>query len=429
MYCRPFLRWRGHNNHFLGAFFYPRLVVSDSYHPNWNEDELGGQTTHVLSSIEGVPVSSGRDVFTQLRQKQINNTVSLTLERIPALSGDAQSTLSVSLGTFARSDMVVFFWLPYSIGIIYLILGLVVYRLRGSERVGVVFVIFCAFISILTGGLFDQFTFHFFTPVWAFVFPLTGVALLYLSFVFPVETRVFRRRPWFGAVPYVPALILGAANLYSLYFAAGPQLFLQLWLWNFGYIGLSVAVFLILMLDARLSTLSVPVRQQVTVLFWGSIISFGPGGIWTLASMMGLTVPFSWPLFFVVFASLVIFPTSIIYASLRYRLLDLELVFSRGITYTLLVILVTVAYFLVVSLLSALLHDTLLFRNPFVLAVFILILIVFFEPVRRRIQSIVDRHFLLEPFDSRQLLQNFGRALISAPLDAGHILKMVLKPG
>ncbi len=412
---------------FLGILFYPRLVVTDSYNPNWPARQLGLQAADVLLSIDGIPVASGRDLFTLLRQKQVNDTVTLHLERTPSLPDDAPETISVLLSRLSGSDIFTFFWLPYIIGLVYLGLGIVVYRLGGVERVGKAFVTFCAFVSIFASGLFDQYSLHFLAPIWAFAFPLTGAGLLHLSFVFPEETRLIRRRPWLGLVPYVPALILGAVTLYSFYFAPDPRMHLSARTWNFGFIALSALLFLVLLWYTRTSTLSLLVRQQTAIVFWGSIISFGPMAIWGIGNnLLGFNWSLSWSIFVVVFAPLIIFPIFIAYAILRYHLLDLDIVFNRGITYVLLMLMVTIAYFLIVSFLGILLQDTAIFQNPFILALFIFTLVVFLEPLKRQLQTVVDRLFLREPFDSRQLLQHYGRALISTPLDTDHILEMLL---
>jgi signal transduction histidine kinase len=411
---------------FLGAFFYPKLVVADSYNPNWNAHKLGLQTADILSRVDGQSVSSSRDLYYLLRQKQVNETVALNLERESGLS-DASETLSVSLSSFSLTDLLIFFWLPYSIGLVYLILGIIAYRLRGEERVGEVFVTFCVFVSMLTGGLFDLYTTNFLAFIWAFVFPLSGAGLLHLSFVFPTETRLARRRPWLRFIPYALALMLGAANLYSLYFASNPRLYLTIRLWNFGFVGLSVLLFLIFLWDVRLSTLSALIRQQTTTILWGSIISFGPMAIWTIANTLGYNTPFTLPIFVIVFTPFIVFPLSVAYATLRYRLLDLDILFNRGVVYGLLTLLVTLGYFLTVSLLGFLLQETDLYKSPILLTILVLLLVIFLEPIRDKLQGIVNRFFLGETFDTREVLQRYGRELIATPLDSDLVLQMLLK--
>jgi len=412
---------------FLGFFLYPRLTVSGSYSPNWDLSGLDVQTGDMVLRVDETPVSSGRDVFFELRQKQAGEVVSLLLDRASQQPANSPETTSVSLTSFPWSDVLIFFWLPYVIGIVYLALGFVVYHVRGAERhVSSIFVAFCVLLSILMGGLFDQHTLHFLTPVWAFVLPLTGAGLVHLSLVFPAETRLVRRRPWLSLAPYLPAVILGIINLYSLYVAANPRWHATVQPLIIGFLGLSIFLFFFLLVSARLTTFSRQVRQQITVIFWGSLIAFGPGALWIISRTVGGDIALSWPVFMAVFAPFIIFPITIAYAILRYRLLDLDLVFSRGITYAVLIILVTAAYFIVVSLLAALFRDTAVFQNPIVLAVFILALVLLLEPMKDRLQALINRFFQVEQFDSRQLLQYYGRALTSSPLETDQILEMLL---
>ncbi|MBN1993441.1 MAG: GAF domain-containing protein [Anaerolineae bacterium] len=411
---------------FLGAFFYPQLVAADAYNPDWNARKLGLQAADVLLSVDDRPVSSNRSLNYLLRQKQVSQTVTLHLARESAPANTAD-TLSVFLTPFSLKDFVIFFWLPYGIGLVYLLLGVLAYRLGGGERVGETFVTFCVFVSMFTGGLFDLYTFNFLSWLWAFVLPLSGASLLHLAFVFPKETRLARRRPWLRVMPYLIALILGGINLYSFYFAANPRLYLSLRLWDFSFIGLTVILFFILLFDARLSTLSALTRQQTTIILVGSVISFGPIAIWAIVNALGFDAPFSAPIFTIVYTPFIVFPVSVVYATLRYRLLDLDIVFSRGVVYALLTLVVTIGYFLTVSFVGILLQDTNLYQSPIILAMFVLLLVIFLEPIRDKLQSMVNRLFLRETFDSREMLQHYGRQLIGAPLNTDRVLDLLVK--
>jgi len=419
------LRWA--QAPFLGILFYPNLIATASFNPDWEAQKLGVEIGDALKTIDGSAISSGRELFLYLReQKEIGDEVRLNIEPSPTQSKDLANPLVVSLSSFPIHDLLIFFWLPYGIGLIYLALGIIVYRLRGAGHGGDVFVAFCAFISILTSGIFDQYTLHFLTPVWSLIFPLSGAGLLHLAFVFPTQIRLARRSPWLRFMPYVLALILGLLNLYSFYIPPNPRLYLTIRLWDFSFIGVTVLLFLALQLNSRLSSLSALVRQQTHIIFWGSVVAFGPVAIWTTVNAFGLETPFVLPVFAGVFAPFIVFPLTVTYAMLRYRLLDLDIVFNQGIVYGLLTLMITVIYFLIVSFLGALLQDTFLFREPFILAIFVIVLVISLEPLKQRLQGVVNRLFLRETFDYRQLLQRYSRALISTPLNIDRILEMLV---
>ncbi len=406
---------------FIGSLFYPRLVASNTFDPQWQGPRQGIQTGDQLLSVDDAPVYSGRTLFLALQNRRIGDTVLLTL-KTPDLQ---QKNLSLALASFSKRDLLVNFWVPYIIGLIYLVLGLVVYRLRGIDRASNVFITFCAYVSLLTSGLFDQQTFHFLVPVWALAFPLAGASLLHLAFVFPTQTRLARRFPWLRLIPYVVAIILGLANIYSFYLAPDPRSYLNVRIWNFALIGLAIPIFLILQLNTRISTLSSMLHRQTMTVFWGGIIAFGPAAVWAGANVLGFDIPFNPITLTVVIIPFIVFPITVAYAMLRYRLLDLDIVFNKGVVYVLLTVMVTVAYFLVVSLLGHLLNDTFLFRNPIVLAMFVIFLVLTLEPLKQMLQKVVNRIFLRETLDYQQLLQRYGRSLISTPLSSDRILEMM----
>jgi len=416
------LRWM--RAPFSGLLVYPNLVVTDVFNPVWPARQMGVELGDQILAVDETPVSSGRDLFLFLQSQSSNESITLTIDRA---ASSATNTLTVPLGEFAWQDALIFFWLPFVIGLIYLALGVMVYRLRGLEEGSDVFVSFCVSVAILTGGLFDQYTLHFLTPIWAFALPLTGATLLHIAFVFPKKSRLARHHPWLRFIPYGLAVILGLLNLYSFYMSADPRLYLSVRLWDFGFIGVAVPLFLLLQLNARLSTVSSLVRQQTAIIFWGSIIAFGPAAVWVIANVLGLNAPFVWSIFTGVFVPFIVFPITMAYAMLRYRLLDLDLVFNRGIIYTLLTLMVTVVYFLIVSFLGALFQDSEIFRSPVILGIFVVILVIALEPLKQRLQAVINRLFLREPFDYRQILQRYGRALISTPLNTEYILEMLVQ--
>ncbi|GAB4432667.1 MAG: hypothetical protein Kow0031_14090 [Anaerolineae bacterium] len=405
---------------FPGSFFYPRMVVSDVFSPDWAGRQQQLETGDRLLAVDGQPVASGRDLSLLLRTKSAGDSASFDFES----STLQQKTVTLPLARFSTPDLVAFFWLPYGIGLIYLLLGLAVYRLRGLSNGGDVFVAFCVFVSVMAGGVFDLNTLHFLSPVWAVFFPLTGAALIHLATIFPASTRLSRRMPWFRVVPYVIAAGLGAANLYAFYLAPDTRTYLDVRLWNFALVGLAVPLFLALQLYTRITSFTALIRRQTMLIFWGGVIAFGPVGLWAALNVAGVSRPLTGLVFILVFLPFIVFPITVAYAMLRYRLLDLDIVFNRGVVYALLTLLVTVFYFLVVSVLGHLLQDTFLFRNPIILAIFVFLLVVSIEPLKQWLQAGVNRVFQRESADYQSWLQEFGRNLSSSPLESPRILEM-----
>jgi signal transduction histidine kinase len=431
----PVLAWQWTRNPFVGVFLEPTLVVSDVHSPTWPARQAGLRNADRLLAIDGQPVASGREVAAVLNQRQPGQAVTLTVEKYPAkqVSGDGGPEgelppgevieLSIPLITFPPADFLRAFGFPYLLGLIYLALGIAVYRMRKNERSGQVFALFTVFFAIFAGSFFDVYGYHFLAYIWTLSIPLIGAALLHLALVFPAETGLFRRYFWLRFVPYGLALIIG---LYATTTLSTPRAYFIPWRWCFAFAGLSALGFISLLLYTRFKTTSPVVRQQTRIIIWGSIIAFLPIISWTLLNLLGVQIPLSSVAFIVVFAPLALFPASITYAILRYRLLNLDLVLSRTLVYLGLTLLVTGAYFVSVSLVGWMFQTSAAAGDPVLLALFVLALIFFLGPVRDRLQGIVDKAFFREKVDYGLVLQDYGRELTSAPLETERILAALL---
>lgn len=112
--------------------------------------------------------------------------------------------------------------------------------------------------------------------------------------------------------------------------------------------------------------------------------------------------------------SLVFLPLTFSWAIVRYRLMDTDLIFKRGVAYTLATALLLGGYFGIIALIAEVVHQ----RSPetireWVLIVAILATAAVFEPLKRRIQGWVDRAFDRHRYDYRKALVEFGRGLSS----------------
>jgi two-component system NtrC family sensor kinase len=109
--------------------------------------------------------------------------------------------------------------------------------------------------------------------------------------------------------------------------------------------------------------------------------------------------------------SLVFVPLTFSWAIVRYRLMDTDLIFKRGVTYTLVTAALASVYFAVVAATAELVHTrypSLRVWGPLAgMVVFGLI----FDPLKRMIQGRVDRVFDRKRYDYRETLVEFGRRL------------------
>ena len=125
--------------------------------------------------------------------------------------------------------------------------------------------------------------------------------------------------------------------------------------------------------------------------------------------------------------SLVFLPLTFSWAIVRYRLMDTDLIFKRGVAYTLATGLILAAYFGIIALVAELVHT----RVPesvreWGLGIAIVGTAALFEPLKRRIQLWVDKAFDRHRYDYRKALVDFGRGL-SSETDLEALLESIVE--
>jgi len=106
----------------------------------------------------------------------------------------------------------------------------------------------------------------------------------------------------------------------------------------------------------------------------------------------------------------VLIPVAIGIAILRHRLYDIDLIVNRTLVYGASTVTLTCAYFLLVAILQGLLSP-LAGQSDLAVAGSTLVVAAIFRPVRRRIQTFVDRRFYRSKFDAQATLDRFSTRL------------------
>lgn len=415
----PVVAWRWQQQPFLGFFVEHTLVVSGIRNPAWGV-KVPPNPTARLAAINGQPVESSRALNRFLRNRSAGEQVTLTFQY---RDGSSLGPLPVTLRRFPRGDRLAMFWLPYAVGLFYLAIGGWAFFHRGRERPGQSFALFCAFTALSTGTLFDLNTTHLFPRIWTAALPFAGAALIHLAMVFPEEGRLTRRWPAIRFFPYPIAIALAAVAEWRLYTPGDAWAYIPPWRWCYTFLAMALLVFLGLMFYTRARTLSGIVRQQVRLILLGSLLAFLPIAVYLLLAGLAVYISFKPALFL---PPLVSFPAFIAYAILRYRLLHIDLVVSRGLAYTLLIAAVAGAYFLLLSLVGQALGLDVTGGHPLLVTLFVVLLILVFNPLRAGSEHLADRLLGRVRVSYRQALEGFSRELVTTPLEVPSIVQRLL---
>jgi signal transduction histidine kinase/uncharacterized protein YigA (DUF484 family) len=424
----PFLAIGWFQQPFLGAFVEKTFIlngVGNPEDPAWDGREQlppGSRLTH----LAGVPVNSVRDLSGVLSEHQPGETVSAG---VLTRSGEAQ-TGQVRLSRLPITDLFQYFIVPYFIGLVYLGIGLWVFRQRSSDAAGRAFALTCALGAIAVGALFDLYTTHLFTWAWTLAIPNIGAALIALALVFPTPVSAIRQRLAWRLVGFIPSFALAGYALYTLYFSPDPYAYVFAWLLCYFYMGFGLIAFVTMMLYRWRRDPVPQTQEQSRIIFWGSLASFSAVLIWVLQSLaMGRTAPFN---SFTNLPWLILFPATVAFAILRYRLFNADAYISKGLVYAAILLTTLVGYGLILTGLTwlsvtVMRTDAPRADDPRAIALAVFLLVAGFNPLFNLLQRYIDQKFFRGSRLHAERVEQFGRSLTRAT-DLNEIIRALREP-
>ncbi len=399
LYCtRLATAWR--HEVFPGFFVAANRAVPSVGRYGWTGLRAGLPFHAQVVSVDGRPVTSHAALYAYVRSLPPEVEVRYGVEKhggvreyvVPTMRfGDADFWTTV--GLFAVNG-----WL-------YLLAAIVVFVLQPARSAARVFLLMGTTLALFTFGALALYRpagaalvgLHFVAQA---LFPATFV---HLAAYFPVERRWAGRRTRIVGAAYLASLLLAVASILGFY-ADPPDLRPLYVAWV--YAAAAIVVLCGSALSAAWERRSARVRSQARIVALGLLAATLPACIGFIDNAQGGG---SMPINFIAITP-VLFFIAVGYAIVRHDLFDIDRLVRHAVAYSMLTVVIMLAY--VATLVGAeRLAGPELRGSPVLTILFVIAVACAFDPLRRRLQRLIDRMFFRHRADYRATMRDVAEAL------------------
>jgi hypothetical protein len=234
--------------------------------------------------------------------------------------------------------------------------------------------------------------------------------LVHLALIFPKRHPLLVRQPkwvvWIYLGVWLPILVFLAVRWAAI---VSPVERLALVVQTISFMTVFYFPLLLLAAYGSYRTGTAREKRQARWLVWSLVISLVPYLAFSvLPPLLGFDFKLANSLVGVLWCTV---PTSFAIAVLRERLFDIDLIIHRTLVYTVLTATLAVIYFGSVVLLQNLFRTLVGQGDQLAVVASTLAIAALFNPLRRRVQDVVDRRFYRRKYDAEQILASFSARL------------------
>ncbi len=313
------------------------------------------------------------------------------------------------------------------IALIYLGIGLFVLLRRWTAPKSLHFYVFClvsfvfySFKYVGNWSAFDTTIYWLNVVAWL----LQPALFLHFALTFPEPKEFARRNRLLVPLVYLPGTLLFLLHVWML----ETRTFTELLRWNLDrvemlYLTVFFAIAGAVFWHTYRHADSPILRQQMKWVTRGTILAITPFTLFYVIPYLMGKLPTT--LMTASAFSLILLPLTFGYAIVRYRLMDVDVIFKRGMTYTLATAAIVGVYFGAVAVAAEIIHKRIPSAGPAGLIAAIIVTALLFDPVKNWIQERMDKFFYRKRYDYRRTLIEFGREL-SSETDLDKMLSSVV---
>ena len=301
--------------------------------------------------------------------------------------------------------------LPFLVGLSYILIGTLVFLMKPHRRISWIFFLFGAIFGLLLTFLFKVGVPQ---PYWLGTIDISlycfiPAIFIHLALTFPQERTLIRKRPYFQFFPY----LISAISFVWIRSTTPEMLGIpKIWFMILSvYFLAAVLFFLGSCLQLRLSSKSEIVKIRSRMILLGVALAFSLPLLEMLLnafSRVHMIPSFNYYLPF-----LVILPIAIGYSIIKHNLFDFDGFIKRTYGYILVTIGISGIYVIFLLLFNKVFDLFEMAGSPVFPLLFIVGVVFLFNPVRNRVQRVINRTFFRLEYDYQAILHKISETMRS----------------
>jgi len=389
------LQWIGRV--FPGFVLLDNRVIASVGLGHWTGSRVPDLYQSEVLAVDGVPIASTADAYARVEARPAGSPIRYRLRR----AGQVHE-ITIDSQRFGRRDWLLLHGAFLLNGAVFLGSGLIVWLLRPRAPMARAMLAWGMACGVFLLTAMDLYGPALFFRAHVVAEPLMPPSLLQMSLLL---TDPLHHNRWrFAAYP-VAVVIIGAYET----FLYDPSVYSRVLSTDMFFLGAIGVIGVGRLVSAYRRGESLLARQRVRVVILGMLFGFAlPTTILFLSVFMGGGAAMNFAAF-----TPFLFALTLAYAVVKHDLFDIDAMVKRGAYYLVLTAAVGAAYVGCVTLFDLALSGRALTQSALFPIVFALAVLLLFDPLRTRLQTLVDRVFFRTSYDGARVLASVGRDLVS----------------
>ncbi len=393
-------KWIGKT--FPGFLLYNPMIVSDVSLDHWAQNQdFGIKPYDKILKVNGIKVNNSREVYDIVSGNEFGAEINYAVSR-----GNETLQLRIPSYLFTLYDFKRVFLLEYLVGLSFLLIGSIVFLLRSNIFISRLFYFLC-----LAFGLWFALDFEYQTNYSYFYYfnisligqMLVPSLLVWFSIVFPFRDTGVKYFKYFYFLP-ISFLVIISVAYFLVYTTKFPwELFFYL---SYFLCVVSATIFFIFLIWKSSKSKNLTSKYKSKVVLYGAFFGFilpALIALFIVITKQGNLVYATYPV--------ILFPLSIAYSIIKHKLFDIDIIMQRTVLYGATTGIVAAVFIGVVYVLNSVVSDQINWQSPATVIFFCGLLVVALNPLRDKIQGIVDHMFFRNKYDYRTIVTKISKDL------------------